>query len=118
MIYDNENCEKQQMRKVVVYHRYALSTQDTDLVEFQLKQIEEFADKCGMNIIEQYVDRGCSGLRIKRPEFLNMLSVAEKDPEWDAVLCYKPSCFARDYRVYEQAQSILNEHGIEIISVT
>lgn len=105
------------MRKVVSYCRYASPTQSCAGIDFQQSGIQRFADTHDMEIVEHFVDKACSGNDLRRFGLIHMLSKAENNPEWDAVLIDRISNFSRNYEDFVFCEKVLNEQGIELISV-
>ncbi len=64
----------------VIYARYSNTIDQDEAIEKQLQQCREYAENNGIEVIEEYVDRGLSATTKKetRPEFLRMISDCRK----------------------------------------
>lgn len=94
------------------YLRMSTDKQDTS-IEIQRKRLLELAEKEGYEIIEWYVDEGCSGSRHteKRVGWLRLLAEAPT-AEWQVVLCFNRSRFSRLDSIEEGfAKQTLREAG-------
>ena len=101
--------------KAVIYARYSSAGQTEQSIEGQMRVCKEYAEKKGYSVIGEYVDRATSGTNANRPEFLRMVSDAEKK-QFDAIIVYKLDRFARnryDSVVYKHK---LKELGVKVDS--
>ncbi len=98
-----------------------------DQLEFspdsQLKLIQEYAEKSGITLLEEYIyteEEGRSGKSYaKRERFLEMIACAKKKPKpFDVILLWKFSRFARNQEEAITLKSMLKKNGIEVISIS
>ncbi len=98
-----------------------------DQLEFspdsQLKLIQEYAEKNGITLLEEYIyteEEGRSGKSYaKRERFLEMIACAKKKPKpFDVILLWKFSRFARNQEEAITLKSMLKKNGIEVISIS
>lgn len=98
-----------------------------DQLEFspdsQLKLIQEYAEKSGITLLEEYIyteEEGRSGKSYaKRERFLEMIACAKKKPKpFDVILLWKFSRFARNQQESIVLKSILKKNNIEVISIS
>lgn len=79
--------------KACAYMRTAI--QNRDSIQIQREALLDLAEREGYEIIQWYVDEGCSGSnKIKRPAWLKLLAEAPT-AEWTVVLLYNRSRFSR-----------------------
>ncbi len=83
------------MIPAVIYARYSSSGQREESIEGQIRECREFAEKNGLNIIGEYVDKALTGRTDKRPDFQRMLRDSERGV-FKAVICWKMDRFARN----------------------
>lgn len=101
----------------VVYARYSSHSQTEQSIEGQLADAHAFAEKNGIIIISEYIDRAMTGKKDNRPEFQRMIKDSAKH-QFSLVLVWKLDRFARniyDSAVYER---ILNNNKVSLVSVT
>jgi DNA invertase Pin-like site-specific DNA recombinase len=98
----------------VLYCRVSSSDQRCDL---QLRELREYADRRGWQIVDEFVDKGISGRKASRPALDRLMSDARKR-RFDAVLCWKLDRWGRS--VVDSIRSIqeLVSLGIRFIAVT
>lgn len=103
--------------KVVAYCRYSTNHQRAESIEAQIRAIKEFCNKEGYNLIDVYKDKGLSGTKDDRPEFLKMIKDSEKDI-FNGVIVHKLDRFARNR--YDSAfyKKKLKDNNVKLISVT
>ncbi len=107
------------MENVYSYVRVSTNLQvEGSSLEFQQKDIQEFAKKNNLNIVGEYVDGGRSGQNIKdRPDFQRMLDDIEscKD-KVSYVVVFKLSRFGRNaFDIYSTLQK-LEAYDVGLIS--
>ena len=59
--------------KAVIYARYSSDNQREESIEGQLRECMEFAEKNGITVIGNYIDRALSAKTDNRPEFQRMI---------------------------------------------
>lgn len=100
----------------VIYARFSSHAQNEQSIEGQLQACYEYADRHGIKVVGEYIDRALSARTDDRPEFLRMISDSKKK-QFQYVLVYKLDRFARnryDSAIYKYK---LKQNGIKVISV-
>ena len=110
--------KKAKKRKVVTYSRFSSLNQEHNSIVYQENATKKYADTHNMEIVERFSDEAFSGTTANRPDFMRMINEAKNNPVWDAVLVFDMSRFSRNARDSINYENILNDCGIELISVT
>jgi DNA invertase Pin-like site-specific DNA recombinase len=84
--------------------------------EVQLAELREHATRRGWEVVGEYIDRGITGARERRPE-LDRLWVDCRKRKVDAVLVYRYDRFARSLRQLVNALEEFRALGIDFISL-
>ena len=84
--------------------------------EVQLRELREFCQRRGFAIAHEYVDKGISGSREKRPALDKLLADCSKR-RIDAVVVYRYDRFARSLRQLVNALEEFRSLGIDFISI-
>ena len=105
--------------KAVIYARFSSDRQREESIEGQLRECHEYAQKNGITIVHEYVDRALSASKDteKRLDFLKMIRDSAKG-QFEAVLVWKLDRFARDRYDSAQYKHILKKNGVRVISAT
>ena len=104
------------MKKAVIYARYSSHNQRDESIEGQLRECQEYAEKNGYLIIEEYCDRAISGKTDSRVAFQRMIKDA-KSNKFECVLVYKLDRFARNRYDSAMYKNMLKKHDVKVISV-
>jgi Site-specific recombinases, DNA invertase Pin homologs len=105
------------MIPAVAYARYSSDMQREESIEAQLKYIYEYAEKKGIVIIKEYIDRGISGKRAEdRTAFLQMIKDA-KQGNFQLVLVHKSNRFARNREESAIYKHKLRKNGVKVVAV-
>lgn len=83
------------METAVIYARFSSHRQTEQSIEGQLHVCYEYAQRKGIRIVGEYIDRALTGRSDDRPDFQRMISDARKKA-FDYVLVYKLDRFARN----------------------
>lgn len=100
----------------VSYGRYSSDMQNESSIEAQHAAIGHYAQQHGIEIIEQYVDRGISGTTDKRPDFQRLITDLQKRPV-DFVLVHKHDRFARDRYDAAIYSRLIRQAGARLVAV-
>ena len=103
------------MANVVIYARFSSHNQSEQSIEGQQKECYAYAEKNGLTIIREYIDRALSGTTDKRPEFQQMIEDSAKR-QFEYILVYQLDRFARnryDSAIYKQK---LKKYGVRVLS--
>ncbi len=108
-----------EFRKAAIYARVSSERQDVDLsISSQLKALREYASRNGYLVAREYIDEAESGRSIDRPGFKQMIVAArQKPPQFEAILVWKLSRFARNREDSIIYKSLLRKHGVQVISI-
>lgn len=110
------------MKIAAAYLRVSTEEQDEYSLDSQLKLIREYGDKNDYIVPDEYVfvDDGISGRTAKkRTAFQSMVAQAkEKDRQFDAILLWKFSRFARNQEESIVYKAMLRKLGVSVISIS
>ena len=108
------------MKIAAAYLRVSTERQDEYSLDSQLKLIREYASKNDLIVPDEFVfcDDGISGRSAeKRAEFQNMVAHA-KSKEFEVILVWKFSRFARNQEESIVYKSMLHRLGVEVVSIS
>lgn len=97
----------------VIYARYSSSGQREESIEGQLRECHEYAQRNGMTIIGEYIDKALTGRTDKRPDFQRMLRDSEKGV-FQVVICWKMDRFARNRYDSAMYKYRLKKNGVRL----
>ena len=60
------------MNKAVIYARYSSDSQTEQSIDGQLRVCKEYAEKNGLIVVNEYIDRAMTGTNDKRPALQQM----------------------------------------------
>ena len=80
----------------VIYARYSSDNQREESIEGQIRECKEFAERNGMTIVGEYIDRAKSATTANRPEFQRMIADSKRSG-FEVVLVWKLDRFARNH---------------------
>ena len=111
------------MKLAAAYIRVSTDDQIEYSPDSQLKAIQNYAEKNGYYLPEQYIfmDEGISGRTVgKREGFKQMISLAKSTPKpFEAILVWKYSRFARNREDSVVYKSMLRKQcGIDVVSIS
>lgn len=103
--------------KAVLYARYSCERQNEATIEQQCNAIRDYAEQNNMEIIQEYIDRACSGKSIKDRPSMQQLLADSSSGMFEVVLVHKIDRLAR--KRYDGGKIIhdLEDEGIRVISV-
>lgn len=105
-------------RKVAAYYRFSSNGQNVNSIAYQRQATQNYCNRVGFELVKEYVDEAQSGANDNRVSFRQMIKDAEKYPEWDMILVYDYSRFARNLVDAMKYTSFFDSLGIELQSVT
>jgi DNA invertase Pin-like site-specific DNA recombinase len=100
------------MKRAALYLRVSTLDQHPETQGIELRQ---FARQRGYDIVEEYVDHGVSGTKVRRPALDRLLKDAHRR-RFDAVLVWSCDRLARSTKHFLQVLDELNELGIQFHS--
>ena len=106
------------MKKAIGYCRVSTKEQSDKFgIEAQIKNIQEYADKNGYEIIDWVYDN-VSGV-VEDRDGWNRIIVDPKvqNPPYQAVIVYKSDRVAREIKLYFYFELLLLKKGVELVSV-
>lgn len=101
----------------VIYARYSSDSQREESIEGQLRECMAYAERSGITIIGNYIDRAMSARTADRPDFQRMINDSEKHL-FDAIIVWKLDRFSRDRYDSATYKHILKKNGVKVISAT
>jgi DNA invertase Pin-like site-specific DNA recombinase len=102
--------------KIALYARVSTNSHGQD-VTLQTRELKEFIEHRGWQLVGEYVDLGISGSKIRRPK-LDRLMVDAKRHQFDAVIVWKFDRFARSVSHLLRALETFQALGIDFVSLS
>ena len=102
--------------RTAIYARVSTANNGQDPT-VQTREIEEYCQRRGWKVADQYIDVGISGAKEKRPE-LNRLMADAHRRKFDAVVVWKFDRFARSVSHLLRALETFKALGIEFVSLS
>lgn len=99
----------------VIYARYSCDRQTEQSIDGQLRECREFAQREGIIVIGEYIDRAISGTTANRPEFQRMIQDS-KNQLFQAIIVYKLDRFARNRYDSAMYKAKLKSNGVRVLS--
>ena len=100
------------MKRAALYLRVSTVDQHPETQGIELRQ---FAKQRGYAIVQEYVDHGVSGTKVRRPALDQLLKDANRR-RFDVVLVWSSDRLARSTKHFLQVLDELNELGIQFLS--
>ncbi len=117
--------EVKEVRRAVIYLRVSTAKQadkDVDPEGYSLPAQREAclrkAEQLGVEVVEEYLDRGESAKTADRPAFLKMLARIRDEQDIDYVILHKIDRFARNRRDDANVMFELKMAGTQLVSVS
>lgn len=109
--------------RAVAYYRHSAEDKQENSVAIQREQVERFAKKENIQIVEHFKDEGISGLTANRPGFQELFNTWVTNPQADRIdyiLVYDASRFGRFQEMSEVWRwlGLCNERGIRLATAT
>ena len=101
--------------KAAIYARVSTTNHGQD-PELQTREMREYCERRGLEIVGEYVDTGISGAKERRPQLDRLMSDCRRR-RLDAVLVYRYDRFARSLRHLVNALEEFRALGIDFISL-
>lgn len=108
--------QKSETINAAVYARFSSDNQRDESIDAQLRAIEEYASKNGINIVERYIDKALSARSDKRPEFQRMIKDSNSG-KFKMVIVHKLDRFSRDRYDSAYYKHVLKNNGVRLQSV-
>lgn len=103
------------MNRAALYAR--VSTNNGQDPEVQLRELREYCQRRGWEVVGEYIDVGISGTKDSRPE-LNRLMADAHRRKFDVVTVWKFDRFARSVSHLLRALETFQALGVEFVSLT
>lgn len=100
------------MKRAALYLRVSTVDQHPETQGLDLRR---FAAERGYEIVQEYVDHGVSGMKVRRPALDQLLKDAHRR-RFDAVIVWSCDRLARSTKHFLQVLDELNELGIQFLS--
>jgi DNA invertase Pin-like site-specific DNA recombinase len=110
----SERISRAPMIRAALYARVSTANNGQDPTT-QTRELREYCERRGWNVVGEYVDVGISGAKEKRPE-LDRLMVDGHKRRFDAVIVWKFDRFARSVSYLLRALETFRSLGIEFVS--
>jgi site-specific DNA recombinase len=107
----------QSTMNAVIYARYSSHSQTEQSIEGQLRDCYAFADREGLHVVGEYIDRAITGRTDDRPDFQRMIADASKK-QFQRVIVWKLDRFARNRYDSAHYKAKLKKYGVKVISAT
>ena len=101
--------------KAVIYARFSSDKQNEASIEGQLRECMDYAERTGITVIGNYIDRALSARTDNRPEFRRMIKDSAKGC-FDVVLVWKLDRFSRDRYDSAHYKHLLKKNGVKVVS--
>lgn len=99
----------------VIYARYSSDNQREESIEGQLRECMDFAERQGITVIGNYIDRAMSAKTDDRPDFQRMIKDSGKHL-FEVVIVWKLDRFARNRYDSARYKTALKKNGVRVIS--
>jgi DNA invertase Pin-like site-specific DNA recombinase len=101
--------------RAAIYGRVSTTNHGQD-IGMQMRELREYCERRGLQIVGEYTDVGVSGSKDSRPQ-LNRLMADAKQRRFDAVCVWKLDRFGRSLRHLVNALADLEALGVVFISI-
>lgn len=102
--------------RAAIYARVSTTGQGQS-PEMQVRELREYCERRGWQIVGEYVDAGISGAKDSRPELNRMMADAHRR-RFDAVVVWKFDRFARSVSHLLRALETFNALGVSFVSLS
>ena len=102
--------------RMAIYARVSTTNHGQD-VTLQTRELEQFAQARGWQVVDSYLDRGISGSKDRRPELDRLMADAHKR-KFDVVVVWKFDRFARSLKHLIESLDEFSALGIDFVSYT
>ena len=105
--------------KAVIYARFSSDRQREESIEGQIRECTEYAQRQGITIVGEYIDRAKSAAKDidKRENFLRMIRDSNKHL-FGIVLVWKLDRFSRSRYDSAHYKAALKKNGVKVVSAT
>lgn len=108
----------EEMIRAAFYGRISSKLQSENSIKAQRRAVQNYAKKNNIVIVQEYIDRACSGKTIAgRPQFIQMLKDSHTGL-FDVVLVHKDDRCSRNVRDFVNIEYDLRAEGVKLISIS
>jgi DNA invertase Pin-like site-specific DNA recombinase len=111
-----ERCSHHPVVRAAIYARVSTANNGQDPV-VQTREIREYCERRGWQLVGEYVELGISGAKEKRPELDRLMSGAHRR-RFDAIVVWKFDRFARSVSHLLRALETFKALGVEFVSLS
>jgi len=101
----------------IIYSRYSSDSQREESIEGQIRECRAYAEKNGITVLGNYIDRAFSAKTDNRPEFQRMMKDSAKRL-FDVVIVWKLDRFSRNRYDSAHNKAVLRRNGVKVVSAT
>lgn len=101
----------------VIYARYSSDNQREESIEGQLRECRAFAERSGITVVGEYLDRAKSATTANRPDFQRMISESSSHA-FEVIIVWKLDRFARNRYDSAHYKAQLRKNGVKVVSAT
>jgi site-specific DNA recombinase len=101
--------------RAVIYARYSCSSQREQSIEGQVADCKAYAERCGLLVVGEYIDRALTGTNDDRPDFQRMIE-ASGSGLFERVIVWKLDRFARNRYDSALYKHKLKQNGVSVLS--
>ncbi len=112
----SERNSRHSLVRAAIYARVSTANNGQDPV-MQTRELREYCERRGWQLVGEYVDVGISGAKEKRPELDQMMADAHRR-RFDAVVVWRFDRFARSVSHLLRALETFKALGIEFVSLS
>ena len=113
----NVSCFHDEQEPVCIYMRYSSDGQKENSIDYQRKNNISFCVMKNYRVVNEYIDRACTGTNTRREGFQKLVEDAQNHPEWKKILVYKYNRIFRNDTEATYYRDFFRDLGIEIVSV-
>ena len=99
----------------VIYARYSSHGQQEQSIDGQLRDCHAYAEREGLQVVGEYIDRALSATTDMRPDFQRMINDSAKG-HFQCVIVWKLDRFARNRYDSAHYKRILKKNGVRVVS--
>lgn len=102
-------------KNAVIYARFSSHGQQEQSIDGQIRDCRAFAEREGITIVGEYIDRAISAKTDARPDFRRMIADAAKK-QFQFVIVWKLDRFARNRFDSAMHKAALKKYGVKVLS--
>lgn len=110
-------CTRGDRMNGVIYARYSSDNQREESIEGQLRECRQYAERSGITIIDNYIDRALSAKTDNRPAFQKMIKDSASK-QFDVIIVWKLDRFARNRYDSAHYKAQLRKNGVKVVSAS